>query len=122
MKDWKLDLSKTGYNRIFKDYQKEIIDFLLESTPDTYSSREVHENLLENGITISRASVINYLDFLVEKGICDYEGTTGKGGHFRLYKITDEWDEIKAKIFVKLFEGAADTLGYELDGITDGLL
>jgi len=121
VKDWTLDLSKHGYNRIFKDYQKATIDFLIESTPDPYLSREVHEHLLGQGIQISRASVIIYLDFLVEKGICDYEGTTGKGGHFRLYKITEEWEELKTKIFVELFEGAADALGYDLKGITEGV-
>ena len=118
MNAWKLDLSKTGYNRIFKDYQKAIIDFLLESTPDSYKSGEIHVKILLQGIQISRASVITYLDFLVAKGICDYEVTTGKGGTYRLYNIIKEWEEIKTKIFVELFEGAANALGYDLQGMS----
>jgi len=110
VKAWKLDLSKKGYNRIFSDWQKAIIDLLVESNPDSYLSREVHENLLKQGITISRASVINYLDFLVEKKVCGYEETTGKGGHFRLYIIPYEWEELKTKIFVELFEGGCPRL------------
>ncbi|MBA7695156.1 hypothetical protein ES703_103778 [subsurface metagenome] len=38
--------------------------------------------------SISRASVINFLNWMVDEKIIDYHEITGKGGHRRIYKIS----------------------------------
>ena len=43
------------------------------------------------GRTISRASVINFLDSMVDDGILAYTETTGKGGYRRIYMF--KYDE-----------------------------
>ena len=69
----------------FKPYQITALDILWNSK-ETLSSRQVWEqaNMQLPG-TISRASVINFLNASVENGILDYVKTTGKGGYRRLY-------------------------------------
>jgi Fe2+ or Zn2+ uptake regulation protein len=80
-----LDLSETGLGMFFKPYQVLSLGILWNSE-DRYSSRQVWEQVnqqLEG--TISRASVINFLNDSVENGLLDFVEITGKGGYRRLY-------------------------------------
>jgi hypothetical protein len=80
-----LDLSETGFEMFFKPYQIASLN-LLWNNDEHLSSREVWEKVNEvlPG-TISRASIINFLNASVENGLLDYVETTGKGGYRRLY-------------------------------------
>ncbi len=80
-----LDLTETGFGMFFKPYQIISLDILWNSE-ETLSSRQVWEqaNIQLTG-TISRASIINFLNASVDNGLLDYVETTGKGGHRRLY-------------------------------------
>jgi Fe2+ or Zn2+ uptake regulation protein len=80
-----VDLSETGFEMFFKPYQIASLD-LLWNSDNHQSSREVWEkvNKVLPG-TISRASIINFLNASVENGLLDYVETTGKGGYRRLY-------------------------------------
>jgi len=97
-----VDLSQEGLAMLFKDYQ-EVAMKLLWGTDKSQSSRDVwiHVNQqLEkvggrpNGKRpdISRASIINFLNRMVDEGVLGYTETTGKGGHRRLYyaELTEE--------------------------------
>ncbi len=46
--------------------------------------------------TISRASIINFLNASVENGLLDFVETTGKGGYRRLYSPKLSKDEASA--------------------------
>jgi Fe2+ or Zn2+ uptake regulation protein len=80
-----VDLSETGFEMFFKPYQIASLDLLWNSDKHL-SSREVWEKVNEvlPG-TISRASIINFLNASVENGLLNYVETTGKGGYRRLY-------------------------------------
>jgi Fe2+ or Zn2+ uptake regulation protein len=83
--DLVVDLSETGLEMFFKPYQIASLD-LLWNSDEHLSSREVWEKVNEvlPG-TISRASIINFLNASVDNGLLDYVETTGKGGYRRLY-------------------------------------
>ncbi len=80
-----IDLTKTGLEMFFRPYQIISLD-LLWNSKESLSSRQVWEqaNMQLPG-TISRASIINFLNASVENGLLDYVETTGKGGYRRLY-------------------------------------
>ena len=84
-----MDLSKTGYEMFFKDYQIHALQYLWRVGGGI--SRDVWLQVntkLEGSISrpsISRASIINYLNDMVDNGILRYEERTGKGGHHRVY-------------------------------------
>ena len=83
--DLNLDLSETGLGMFFKPYQIISLDILWNSK-ENQSSRQVWEQANEQlPGTISRASIINFLNASVENGLLDYVETTGKGGYRRLY-------------------------------------
>jgi hypothetical protein len=80
-----LNLSKNGLNMFFKPYQIEALEYLWSSDV-ARSSRMVwgEVNLGLDG-SISRASIINFLNASVENGLLDFVEVTGKGGYRRLY-------------------------------------
>jgi Fe2+ or Zn2+ uptake regulation protein len=83
--DLMLNLSETGFEMFFKPYQIASLD-LLWSSNERLNSRMVWEKVNEMlPGTISRASIINFLNASVENGLLDYVETTGKGGYRRLY-------------------------------------
>lgn len=83
--DLNLNLSETGLDMFFKSYQIASLE-LLWNNKDTMTSRQVWEQVNEiiPG-TISRASIINFLNASVENDLLNYTEITGKGGYRRLY-------------------------------------
>jgi hypothetical protein len=81
----KLDLNETGLNMFFKPYQQKALKILWEY-PEGLSSRQVWNSTnREIPNSISRASIINFLNDIAEYGILDYRVEYGKGGERRYY-------------------------------------
>jgi predicted transcriptional regulator len=80
-----LDLQESGVAMFFKPYQITSLNILWKSD-EPQSSRQVWERANEElSESISRASIINFLNASVDNGLLDYTETTGKGGYRRLY-------------------------------------
>ena len=107
--DLTLDLTETGLAMFFRPYQIASLD-LLWSSSENLSSREVWEKV-NQAIpgTISRASIINFLNASVENGLLDYVETTGKGGYRRLYVSKLSKDDT-AKYLSKIVKDQLKTL------------
>jgi predicted transcriptional regulator len=83
--DLVMDLTKTGLDMFFKPYQVTALN-ILWSSRNPQNSRQVWEQANKQlPGTISRASIINFLNASVENGLLNYVETTGKGGYRRLY-------------------------------------
>ena len=84
------------WRAIFRDYQKQAID-VVYAHPDGVNSRSVWSsvNTLLHPATISRASIINFLNKCVDEKLLDYEERTGKGGYHRIYKPAMTWTEFE---------------------------
>ena len=80
--------TRDGLSKVFRDYQEEALRLVWEKGDEGVISREVwnHVNENLNGKTISRASIINYLNAMVDEGVLDYDERTGKGGYHRVYR------------------------------------
>ena len=77
-----------GLSKIFRDYQEEAVKFIWEVGETGAISREVWAKVNERlvGKTISRASIINFLNAMVNEGVLDFDERTGKGGYHRVYR------------------------------------
>ena len=85
---FQLDTGKKGLEMFFKKWQVESLRFLWNIYPEGANSRVVHENVNKNlKGSISRASVINFLNRMVDEALLTYTETTGKGGHHRVYHM-----------------------------------
>jgi predicted transcriptional regulator len=96
-----IDTASEGLAMVLKDYQEEALKYLWRLNGDGASSRDVWVQVnkdLEGKRTISRASIINFLNSMVDEGVLNYIETTGKGGHRRIYSA--KYDEAEFKQFV----------------------
>jgi hypothetical protein len=96
-----LDPSKTGFEKVLRDYQIEALRMVWESTGEGVTSREVYLHVnkaLGDDKSISRASIINFLNSMCDEGVLNYEEETCKGGMRRKY--SPGVDEEGFKIFI----------------------
>ena len=96
----KIDLGKSEFGAILKPYQILAMKDLW-TNPDGRSSRDVYDAVnedMEGKGSISRASIINTLNALVDDGVLGYHEITGKGGHRRIYKPNYNEKEFKQYI------------------------
>jgi len=86
--DMKFDTGKEGLHTLFRPYQALLLEHLWELNRERrvgVNSRQAHRYLLDKPEKRSRASVINFLNDMVDEDILDYEEKTGKGGYHRIY-------------------------------------
>jgi hypothetical protein len=86
MKSIQYDASKKGLEAIFRPWQIVVIDTLHRSSIGMNSKAVTIEVNKKLGMdSISRASIINFLEYLRGLGILHGEDETGKGGHHWVY-------------------------------------
>ncbi len=81
------DPKAEGLSKVLRDYQEEALRIVWESEQGV-NSRSVwlHVNeAFEGKKTISRASIINFLNAMVDEGVLNYVERSGKGGYHRVY-------------------------------------
>ena len=86
---------------VLKDYQEVAMHYLWRLDGGGASSRDVWMQVnedLKGKKTISRASIINFLNSMVDEGVLHYTEITGKGGHRRIYSA--KYDEAGFKEYV----------------------
>ena len=80
--------AEEGLGKVLKDYQIEALKLVWTIGEVSVNSREAwqHANKALKGIrTISRASIIKFLNAMVNEGVLNYKVETCKGGTRRIY-------------------------------------
>jgi hypothetical protein len=82
-----IDPSKKGLEKVLRDYQIEALNIIWNGDNNGMTSREVYQavNRSLGNKTISRASIINFLNDMVDENVLKYEEETCKGGTRRKY-------------------------------------
>ena len=83
---WVLSTCKKGSIALMQDYKKELINKLLE-TDQPIGSGDLwrHTKEIMKDEHPSRASVIFFMNHLVDNKYASFKDATGKGGHHRKY-------------------------------------
>jgi len=85
------DTSKEGLETLFYPWQVKVIEEFLRRRDDDgvepETSASVHKHLLGTEYEASRASVINFLEYLVEEEILERDEESCKGGSRGLYTL-----------------------------------
>ncbi len=94
MASFKFDHSKHGLRKTLKEYEEAGLRYIWNQGEKGVSSgktwKAVNEALGPDK-SISRASVIFFLNRMVDQGVLDYRSATSKGGYHRVYfPIMDE--------------------------------
>ena len=112
----KFDTKEEGFRTVVKDYQEVALRYLWSLGDGVgASSRDVWVNVNKVMRTdpsqrdsISRASIINFMNSMVDEKLVNYYEITGKGGHRRIYSAKYNEEESKRymaeKIISKLLE------------------
>jgi len=77
-----------GLRKVLRDYEEEALRCVWGLEGKGAGSREVWEHVnvaLRGTRTVSRASIISFLNHMSNQGILGYEEVTGKGGRRRIY-------------------------------------
>jgi hypothetical protein len=93
-----MDPSKDGLEKVLRDYQIESLRLIWENeSPEGLTSREVYEkvNARMAPKTVSRASIINFLNDMCDEMVLDFDEETCKGGMRRKYKKGMNENEFK---------------------------
>ncbi len=91
MASFKFSPSKQGLRKTLKEYEEIALRYVWsvgEKGVGSGKTWKVTKERLGTGKTISRASVIFFLNRMVDQGVLDYRSATGKGGHHRVYFTT----------------------------------
>lgn len=84
-----IDPSKNGLEKVLRDYQIEAMKLIWAHNGEGMTSREVYDATnvkLGGGKSVSRASIINFLNAMCDEEVLDFEEETCKGGMRRKYK------------------------------------
>jgi predicted transcriptional regulator len=84
----KFDMSEKGFLTLFKPYQAALLEHIWElNNPGRVgiTSGQAYEFMKDHPDSKSRASLIFFLNDMVEEGILTYEEESGKGGYHRVY-------------------------------------
>jgi len=95
------DPAGKGLVKVLRDYQIEALKLVWKTEEEGVNSREVwqHTNEVLKGIrTISRASIINFLNAMVDEGVLNFKEETCKGGYRRIY--SPKLDERRFKKYI----------------------
>ena len=107
------DTSKQGLETVMRDYNVMVMRFLWERGEEGAISREawLHANklLMEKGKSISRASIINFMNDMVDAGIFKYTEKSGKGGYHRVYTPAFDEEGFKRHVAKTVISKLSDT-------------
>jgi predicted transcriptional regulator len=96
MASFKFDPSEHGLRKTLKEYEEIGLRYVWSQGEIGVGSGKTWEAVNETlgpDKSISRASVIFFLNRMVDQGVLGYRTATGKGGHHRIYyPIMDEGD------------------------------
>jgi len=95
MQVFKFDPAKQGLRKTLREYEEIALRYIWAVGEEGAGSGKTwsHANeQLGDGGSISRASIIFFLNRMVEEGVLDFRDATGKGGHHRIYfpKLDEE--------------------------------
>ncbi len=82
-----IDPGKNGFEKVLREYQIEALKLIWTHKDDSMTSREVYlaVNEVLGSKSVSRASIINFLNAMCDEGVLDFEEETCKGGMRRKY-------------------------------------
>lgn len=94
MKSFKFDPAKKGLRKTLKEYEEVALRYVWSVGEKGVGSGKTWKITVERlgaDKTISRASVIFFLNRMVDQGVLGYTTASGKGGYHRVYSpILDE--------------------------------
>jgi predicted transcriptional regulator len=119
------DPSKTNLRKTLKEYEELALRYIWETGDEGAGSgltwRAVNERL-EEGKTISRASIIFFLNRMLDQDVLSWRDATGKGGHHKIYITKLDESGYKKYVVRTLLESVAKDYPKETEEVLKSFL
>jgi len=106
------DTSEKGLLTLFKPYQAALLEHIWDLNSSDrvgVTSGQAYEFLKAHPDSKSRASVINFLNEMVEEGVLTYEEESGKGGYHRVYYPKKDREQFAQHVVETISNKLAET-------------
>jgi predicted transcriptional regulator len=107
MSGFKFDPSKDGLRKTLREYEELVLRYMWSVGEEGTGSGKawmMANERLGTEKTISRASVIFFLNRMVDQGVLGFRDATGKGGHHRIYYLLMDEDGYKKYVLKTIIE------------------
>ncbi len=107
---FKFNPAETGLRKTLREYEEIALRYIWYMGDKGAGSFKTWENVnreLGDDKSISRASIINFLNRMVDEGVLGFRDATGKGGHHRIYITKLDESGYKKYIVRTLLESVA---------------
>ncbi len=107
---FKFNPTETGLRKTLREYEEIALRYIWSLGEEGAGSGKTWEHankVLSEGKSISRASIIFYLNRMVDEGVLGWRDATGKGGHHRIYITKLDESGYKKYIVRTLLESVA---------------
>jgi predicted transcriptional regulator len=107
MSGFKFDPSKDGLRKTLREYEELVLRYMWSVGEEGTGSGKawmMANERLGTEKTISRASVIFFLNRMVDQGVLGFRDATGKGGHHRIYYPLMDEDGYKKYVLKTIIE------------------
>jgi predicted transcriptional regulator len=121
MRKYSFDASESGLRKTLKEYQEIALRYLWSVGEEGAGSgstwTHVKQMLAEKNESISRASIIIFLNDMVDQGVLSYEMESGKGGWHRVYKPAMDEQEYRRHILRTVIDSMMREYPEETTGV-----
>ena len=107
MSGFKFDPSQNGLRKTLREYEELVLRYMWSVGEEGTGSGKawmMANERLGTEKTISRASVIFFLNRMVDQGVLGFRDATGKGGHHRIYYPLMDEDGYKKYVLKTIIE------------------
>ena len=107
MSGFKFDPFKPGLRKTLREWEELALRYVWSVGEEGATSLPICENVSEQlgaGESISRASVIVFMNRLVDQGVLGFRDGTGKGGHHKIYYPLMDEEEYKKYLIKTIVE------------------
>ena len=121
---FKFNPAETGLRKTLREYEEIALRYIWSLGDDGAGSGKTWEHAnreLGEGKSISRASVIFYLNRMVDEGVLGFRDATGKGGHHRIYITKLDESGYKKYIVRTLLESVMKDYPKETEAVLQAL-
>ena len=121
---FKFNPAETGLRKTLREYEEIALRYIWSLGDEGAGSGKAWEHVnreLGEGKSISRASVIFYLNRMVDEGVLGFRDATGKGGHHRIYITKLDESGYKKYIVRTLLESVMKDYPKETEAVLQAL-
>ena len=121
---FKFDPAQSGLRKTLREYEENALRYIWyvgDKGAGSFQTWEQVNRELGEDRSISRASVINFLNRMVDEGVLGFRDATGKGGHRRIYRPKLDESGYRRYVVRRLLDSVSEDFPKETEEVLSSL-